>query len=63
MAGQGGDRLQAHPAVDRLGRQSMPELVGMNMRQPGGGASLIDVAGDGVPVSRLAVFAGQQQRV
>jgi len=63
MAENGGDRLQAHATVDRLGRQSMPELMRVNMRQPGGGASLIDVAGDGVPVSRLAVLAGQQQRV
>ena len=58
-----GDRLQAHAAVDRLGGQRVPELVGVDVGQPGGGAGLVDVAGDGVPVGRLAVLPGQQQRV
>ena len=30
-----GDRLQAHAPVDRLGGQRLPELVRMDMRQPG----------------------------
>jgi len=58
-----GDRFQAHAAVDRLGGQRVPELVGVDVGQPGGGASLVDVAGDGVPVGRLAVFPRQQQGI
>ena len=58
-----GDRLQAHAAVDGLGGQRVPELVGVDVGQPGGGAGLVDVAGDGVPVGRLAVLPRQQQRV
>ena len=41
----------------------MAQLVGVDVGQPGGGAGLVDVAGDGVPVGRLAVLPGQQQRV
>ena len=63
MAEQGGDRLQAHPAVDGLGGQGVPELVGVDVRQAGGGAGLVDEPGDGVPVQRPAVLPGQQQRV
>ena len=63
MAEQGGDRFQAHAAVDRLGGQGVPELVGVDMAQPGGGAGPVDHPGDGVPVERAAVLAGQQQRV
>jgi hypothetical protein len=63
MAEHRGDGLQAHPAVDRLGGQRMPELMGMDMAQPGGGAGPVDEPGDGAPVQRAAVFAGQQQRV
>jgi hypothetical protein len=57
------DRFQAHAPVDRLGGQSVPELVGVDVRQPGGGAGFVDVAGHSVPVGRLAVLPGQQQRV
>jgi hypothetical protein len=63
MAEHGGDGLQAHAAVDGLGGQGVSELVGVDVGQPGGGAGLVDVAGDGVPVGRLAVLPGQQQRV
>ena len=63
MAEHRGDGLQAHAAVDRLGRQRMPELVGVDMTQPGGGGGLVDVTGDGMPVGWLAVLAGKQQGV
>jgi hypothetical protein len=63
MAEHGGDRFQAHAAVDRLGGQGVPELVGVDVRQPGGRARLVDIAGDGVPVGWLAVLPGQQQGV
>jgi hypothetical protein len=36
-----------------------PELVGVNVGQPGGGAGPVDHPGDGVPVQRAAVLAGQ----
>ena len=36
---------------------------GVDVRQAGGGAGLVDQPGDGVPVQRPAVLAGQQQRV
>ena len=35
----------------------------MDVGQPGGGAGAVDHPGDGVPVQRPAVLAGQQQRV
>jgi hypothetical protein len=63
MAEHRGDGFQAHPSVDRLGGQRMSELVRVDMWEAGGGAGLVDVAGDGVPVGGLAVLAGQQQRV
>jgi hypothetical protein len=63
VAEQGGDGFQAHAAVDRLGGQSMPELVGMDVREAGGGAGPVDHPGDGVPVQRAAVLPRQQQRV
>jgi hypothetical protein len=63
MAEQGGDGLQAHAAVDGLGGQCVAELVGVDVRQPGGGAGPVDHAGDGVPVQWAAVLTGQQQRV
>jgi hypothetical protein len=63
MAEEGGDGLQAHAAVDRLGGQSMPELMRMDVRQPGCGACPVDHPGDGVPVQRPAVLAGQQERI
>lgn len=56
-----GDRLQAHAA--ELGGRGVPELVGVDVGQPCGGAGVVDVAGYGVPVGRLAVLPGQQQRV
>ena len=63
MAEQGGDRFQAHAAVDRLGGQGVAELVGVDVGQAGGGAGPVDHPGDGMPAGRAAVFAGQQQRV
>ena len=63
MAQEGGDRLQAHAAVDRLGGEGVPELVGMDVGQPGSGAGPVDHPGDGVPVQRAAVLPRQQQRV
>jgi hypothetical protein len=63
VAGHGGDRLQAHPAVDGLGGGCVAELVGVDVGQPGGGAGLAVVAGHGVPAGRLAVLPRQQQRV
>ncbi len=38
------------------------ELVRVDVREPGGGAGLVDPAGDGVPVGGLAVLSRQQQR-
>ena len=43
-----GDRLGRHASVDRLGGQGVPELVGVNVREPGCGAGLVDEPGDGV---------------
>jgi len=54
-----GDGLQGHAAVDRLGGQGVPQLVGVQVREPGGGAGFVEVAGDRVPVDRLAVFPRQ----
>jgi hypothetical protein len=62
MAEHRGDRLQAHAAVDGLGGQRMPQLVGMDVGQPGGGGP-VDHPGDGMPVQRAAVLPRQQQRV
>jgi hypothetical protein len=39
------------------------QLVGVDVRQAGGGAGLVDEPGDSVAVQRASVFAGQQQRV
>ena len=61
MAKEGGNGFQAHPAVDRLGRQSVPELVRVNMRQAGCGTGPVDHLGNGVPVQGAPVFAWQQQ--
>ena len=63
MAEHRGDRFQAHAAVDGLGGQGVPQLVGVDVGQPGGGAGPVDHPGDGVPVQRPAVLPGQQQRV
>ena len=41
----------------------MPELVRVDVGEAGGGAGFVDQPGDGVPVQRAAVLAGQQQRV
>ena len=38
VAEQGGDRFQAHPAVDGLGGQSVTQLMRVNVGQAGGGA-------------------------
>ena len=57
------DRLQAHAAVDRLGGQGVAQLVGMDVRQSGGGAGLVDEPGDGVPVQGSPVLPWQQQPV
>jgi hypothetical protein len=51
------------PPVDRLGGQGVPQLVWVDVRQPGGRAGPVDHPGDGVPVQRGAVLPGQQQRV
>ena len=58
-----GDRLERHASVDRLGGEGMPELVGVDVGEPGCGAGLVDEPGDGVPVQRPAVLPRQQQRV
>ena len=63
MAEERRDGLQAHAAVDRLGGQGVPELVGMDMGQAGGSAGPVDHPGDGVPVQGPAVLPGQQQRM
>jgi hypothetical protein len=63
VTGEGRDGLQAHAAVDRLGGQGVPQLPGVDVRQPGGGAGLAGHPGDGVPVQGPAVFPRQQQRV
>ncbi len=63
VAEQRGDGLQAHAAVDGLGGQGVPQLVGVDVGQPGGGAGSVDHPGDGVPVQGSAVLPGQQQRV
>jgi len=57
------DRLQAHPAVDRLGRQGVPHLVGVDVADAGVSGGFVEVAGDAVPVDRSPVFPGQQQRI
>ena len=47
-----GDRFERHAAVDGLGGQGVAQLVGVDVRQPGGGAGLVEDPGDGVPVQR-----------
>jgi hypothetical protein len=48
---------------DGLGCQRVPELMRVNMRQPGSRAGPVDHPGDGVPVQGAAVLAWQQQRM
>ena len=50
-------------AVDRLGGEGVAHLVRVDVPDPGGLGGLVQVAGDGVAVHRLAVLPGQQQRV
>jgi len=59
MAEEGGDGFQAHPAVDRLGGQGVPQLVGVDVRQAGGDRGAVDQPGGGVPVQRSTVFPWQ----
>ena len=54
--------LDAHAAVDRLGGQGVPQLVGW-MTQPSRSAGAVDHPGHTVAVHRFAVLAWQQQRV
>ena len=60
---QRGDGFEGHAAVDGLGGQGVPQLVGMDVGQPGGAAGAVDQPGDAVPVERAAALVGQQQRV
>jgi len=41
----------------------VPELVGVDVGQPGCSAGPVDHPGDGVPVQRAAVLPRQQQRM
>ena len=63
VAEQCGDGFQAHAAVDGLGGQGVPELVGVDVRQASRGGGPVDHPGDGVPVQCPAVPSWQQQRV
>ena len=63
MAEHRGDGFQAHAPVDGLGGQGVPQLVGVDVAQPGRGAGFVDEAGDRVPVHRAAVLPGQEQGV
>ena len=63
MPEQGGDGFEGHAAVDGLGGQGVPQLVGVDVGQAGGGAGFVDQAGDGVPVQGGAALPGQQQRI
>lgn len=61
MPKQRGDRLQLHATADRLGRQGVPELVGVHVSDPGGVCGGFDgvvdaSAGDG------SAAAGEEQR-
>ena len=58
-----GDRFQGHAAVDGLGGQGVPQLVGMDVRQSGGAGDPVQDPGDRVPVQSSAVLPGQQQRM
>lgn len=61
MTEQRRDGFQAHPTVDRLCGKGTPQLVRMNVAQPGRG--LVDQPSGGVPVERPAVFSWQQRMV
>lgn len=57
VAEQGGDRFEAHPAVDGLGGERVPELVGVDVTDPGAAGDGGDVAVDGAPVEGLPVVS------
>ena len=52
---QGGDRFEAHPSVEALGRQCVTKLVGMNFGDAGSVGDTLDISVDGAPVEGLAV--------
>ena len=41
MAEHGRDRFEAHPTVDRLGREGVSELVGVDVAEAGGAADTL----------------------
>jgi hypothetical protein len=58
---QGADRLEAHAAVDGLGREGLADLVGVDVPDAGGGGGLVPVGGDAVAVRRLTVSRGSRR--
>lgn len=54
------DRFQRHATVERLSGQGVPQLVGMDVRQPCGG-NVVEDPGDRVCVRPAALLPGQQQ--
>ena len=59
MAEQGGDGLESHAAVDRLGGEGVPEPVRVDARDARSAGDPCDDAGDGVAVQGAAVVGGQ----
>ena len=61
MPEQGGDRFEAHPTVDRLGRERVTQLVRMDVTDTGAFGDGGDVAVDRAPIEGLAVVALNEQ--
>ena len=57
MPEQGGNGLEAHAPIDRLGGESVAELMGMDVADTGPLGHPLDIAMDGAPVEGLSVVA------
>ncbi len=63
MAEHGGDRFEAHAAVDGLGGEGVAELVGVDVADPGGLRDPVDDAGNDVAIEASAVEDDQSVEV
>ncbi len=59
MSEECSDRFEAHPTIDRLGRERMSELVRVHVTDPGPLRGRRDDAMHGAPIDGL-VFIGEQ---